>query len=186
MRNHLWFCFLWVGCAATTPEVKLRTPASSVDRLDGAQRMNLESAVDAAKARSLAAQADVTKAETEHFTPAAIEGKPHTPEIDGVVKAAAARHEAFIAWRKSQVVSARWQVAVAESLKELACAEQMAKAGIEIDPAQYRAQSANLQRGHSDADREAARMRVRLDEKERALSAAKDQYAASIRVVGKN
>jgi hypothetical protein len=186
MRNHLLFCILMIGCAETTPEVKLRTPPTAVERLDAAQRSNANAAIDAAKARSLAAEADVKKAEVEHSTPAALEGKPRTPEIDAVVKAAAARHDAFVLWRKSQVESARWQVAVAEAQLELTCAEELAKTGGDIDPARFRAQSASLQRGHLDADREVARSRARLDDKERGLSAAKDRYAATLRVVGKN
>ncbi len=182
MRKCVWLCLLAAGCVAS-PKVKLHVDPAAGNRLDPALRQRASAAVEVARATLKSAQADVNSAEAERAAPASLAGKPRTPLIDAVLTAAEARRSALITWRQAQVGAARWNIAVAEAQLELTTAEAVVRNGVDVDPARFKEQSADMENEHQEAMRVAAEARTRLDAKERALNDAKDHYAATLRVV---
>jgi len=164
-----------------SPVVRLHVSPAAAQRLDAAQRAKEEADIDTAKKALATCEAEVKKAEGERAAPAAAEAKQRTRELEAVMQAAADRHEAMVAWRRAQCEVNRWQVAAAEAQLELVTAEAVARTGADVDPAQFRAQAAEMQSGRSDASRHAATARTHLEQKEKALNDAKDRYAATLK-----
>jgi hypothetical protein len=179
MRTFLCLALVAVGCAHT-PVVKLHVSESQANRVDAAQRQAAAAAVETARKALAAAEAEVPKAQAEH-THLMLDDKTPSPELDAVKRAVEDRKTTMVAWRRAQVEVARWHLAVAEAQRELMLAEAVSRTGADLDPERFRAQSASMQSGRSDAARTAAGARAQLDEKERALTAAKDRYAATIK-----
>jgi hypothetical protein len=179
MRKLILLCMAGIGCAPV-PVVTLRVDPAAAGRVEATQRQGAYAAVDAAKKQMDMAMVEVKKAENEKAGPA-VEGKERTRELNAVLKAAEERRTALVAWRQAQVEVARWQVAAADAQLELITAEAVARTGADVDPARFRGQAGNMQSGRIEASKKVAKARAQLDQKERALSEAKDRYAATLK-----
>jgi hypothetical protein len=170
---------LGVGCAAT-PTLTLRVSPAAVGRLgDRPERKSGQAAIEAAQKTLALAQAEQKRAEGERAGPV-VANRSAPRELDAVMRAAVERKEALVEWRAAQVEVARWQVACAQAQLEQAMAEIVARSGADVDPAEFRAQSAHMQEGRLRAGQRVTQARAQLDVREKALANAKDRYAATV------
>ena len=184
MRTLLYLSLVSVGAigCAPAPVVKLHVNPIEANRLDPAQRQSAAATIEAAKKSLANAGAELKRAEADHAA-LAVDDKTPSPELEAVKRAVAQRHMALVGWRRAQVEVARWQLASAEAQRELVIAEAVSRTGADVDPAQFRAQSATLQSGRMEAGRKVAHARAQLDEAERAVMTAKDSYAATLKAL---
>jgi hypothetical protein len=179
MRKLIFLSMLLVGCAPS-PVIKLRVDPAAASRIEPTQRQGAYAQLDGAKKLMDLAMVELKRAENEKAAPA-VDGKQRTRELNAVLKAAEERRSALVAWRQAQLDVTRWQVAAAEAQLELITAEAVARTGADVDPARFRGQAANMQSGRIEASKQVGRARAHLDQKERALSEAKDRYAATLK-----
>jgi hypothetical protein len=180
MRKLILLSLVALGCGAPVPVIKLRVDPAASSRIEPTQRQGAYASLDSAKKLLDQAMVELKRAEGEKAG-FAVEGKERTRELNAVIKAAEERRGALVAWRQSQLEVARWQVAAAEAQLELITAEAVARTGADVDPARFRGQAANMQSGRIDASKQVAKTRAHLDQKERALSEAKERYAATLK-----
>jgi hypothetical protein len=89
---------------------------------------------------------------------------------------------AVVDWRAAGVETARAGVLAAQAATELAAAQLLERAGVDLDTAAFRAQVARLQADSSTAASEIARRHAVVDRCALSLAQAKERFAAQLRL----
>jgi hypothetical protein len=171
---------LWLGCAASTPNLSLRVEPSRTARLAPEVLQKVEAA-SVAPLREIDRELEVTRQRVASLRKAlsAARAEPVAQETKEVHAAKIERADRELKWEESLERTAEWRRAVLCAVDELAKAETLSRAGDNIDVAAYSAQQDRMRAGLNQAVRDQALTRARFDDAERLLSAAKARYAQS-------
>jgi hypothetical protein len=125
-------------------------------------------------------RAQAKLADTESAT-RAVTAVAETAELAAIAQAQHQWTMAQLRWRGEMVELARWKLADAQAVRELAIAELLYRRGAEVDVAPFRGQQARLHERVSQEIELVARLHAALDVCARTLAEAKERYAATRR-----
>jgi hypothetical protein len=165
------------GCA-TAPAVRLHVDPAGLARLAPTVRQPFE---DRARATQDECDRDRARAD-ERVTKAELALKQAREDASTPAEirdAKVARAEADVRWQRALVEVVRWRAVVASADLERAKAEQLRRAGQDVDVDAFSEQHARLRERLNESSQRATAERVRFEARERALNAAKERYTAT-------